>query len=225
MVISNRKKKKFGYFKEKWEDFKDNYRWMGWRALVPKFFRTVYIWCKDVIFPHNVIHIKTLDRSYQETDTLMFHGMFQLLVDFVEGQWIGSKYFGKTFNLMEENQRMIDEGYDEEFRRGSLDSLESQNKDTKEIWDLYNWWKFERNKRVAPEFYDKDYDPFVFNPILDEKGEETSFSTLDKNKSDPAKAEAWEKHWAEWKAWDEKCDKEDEDMFFRLIHIRKKLWT
>lgn len=226
MVIRSRPRP--SYFKRKWNRFKSDYDCLGlWYAVSNNITHNFTIFFRRIFRPGNVIVVKTLDRGYCEPQDLIFHGMFQVLVNFVDREWIGSGYNGKLFNIMEENQRLIDGGWDEEHRKSQIDQIEDQNRRTTEIWTLYNWWKTERKLRYEkePKYEFEDYDPHRFVAVLDKDGKDTTMSTLEKNNDDPIKLAAWEAHMKEWSAFDDKCDKEDEDMFFRLIHIRESLWT
>ncbi len=47
---------------------------------------SLYISIKDFFFPWNVIKLKRLDRSWQETDVRMEEAIFQLLEEYFDGQ-------------------------------------------------------------------------------------------------------------------------------------------
>lgn len=54
--------------------------------LRPKWWKDAYYNVKNFLFPWNVVKLKRLDRSFQETDVLMEECLFQLLRDFFNGQ-------------------------------------------------------------------------------------------------------------------------------------------
>jgi hypothetical protein len=98
------------------------------------------------------LNIRTL-TGYCDKDEIMLHACFQLLVDFVQKEWHSgkSKYFGKYFNIQQEVIEMKKEGLPNKIIKSHTDCLNRQNRETKEIWDLYFWWTKVRPKRKHKE--------------------------------------------------------------------------
>lgn len=69
-----------------------------------------------------LIKISSLEKGYHEIDTLMLHGNFQLLVDYIEQQ--------DAFNFID------------------WDSDKNSRKIKKELEYLYNWWKKDRPEKL-----------------------------------------------------------------------------
>ena len=95
------------------------------------------------------LKIKSLGSEYIDKDEVMLHACFQLLVDYVTKEWKSgkSKYFGGYFDLKKAKQDLQNLGYDKKHIAMEIKSMVEHNKNTKEIWDLYNWWVNVRLKR------------------------------------------------------------------------------
>ena len=76
----------------------------------------------------NVLKIPTLDNEWTDRDHLMLHAVFAVLSDFIEGEWHGEcdQYSKETIKAADKDEREI---------------LMKQNKEKKELWKLYRWWK------------------------------------------------------------------------------------
>jgi len=223
-----RRKKTTNWFVNKFRDIQDEARWLGWfNALTLEFIRPLKRFIKNFLFPYNVIKIKTLSRGYQETDELILHGMFQLLTNFVEKQWIGHKYqcYGKIFDIDEETEKLIKEEQTTEFIKDQIDAFKTKNEETQAIWDLHTWWTKTRPNRNPVEFKHEDYDTFKFIPVLDDDGNETDFSQLIENADDPVKLADWKEHTIAYRNQTKQWDDEDEAMIQKLIKVRRSLWT
>lgn len=95
------------------------------------------------------LKIHSLDNTYIDKDEVMLHACFQLLVDYVVKEWDSGKseYFGGYFDTKKVKKDLTKDGYSKSHIKWEIASLEAQNKTTKEIWDLYNWWVNIRLKR------------------------------------------------------------------------------
>jgi len=153
--------------------------------------------------------------NYYDLDHRILNGLFNELVDFVEielshlGKWDKSKkYKFKNGRCVIAGLDYLDWAisltYGTDFNYEKSHKLYNkptpQAKASKEILDLYNWWK-NREYRLYPhkesgwsEFYDSE----------NKKEKDDAFKKLNK--------------------LEEKYEKEDEQMLIRLIKIRKHLW-
>jgi hypothetical protein len=154
---------------------------------------------------HHLIDIK-LSRDYHEVDTRMLHGMFSLLVDFVEIEkaWmeaICNKDYKRPWWKLNSRFRSREMGIkylDWEITLIDTDDS-SQGEAARITKDLYEWWVDERPKRDDP------YD------LMDEWGdmskEERSSVTNQINHIETLRYD------------------EDSDMLKKLIDVRQSLWT
>lgn len=104
---------------------------------------TRYLWEIKYRTTHknHVIKIRSLKPGRHEFDTKILHASFQLLVDFVEKDWVvktreqlEEKYILKEKDLLNDD--------------GKIDDVRvKQNEESYEIFNLYCWWKHERPKR------------------------------------------------------------------------------
>jgi hypothetical protein len=185
----------------------------------------IYVYFHDIIRPYNHIRISTLPRHYCEVEDRLIHGMFQLIVDFVEIEWdggIGEYSQGKLLDLEKEEADYRKEGYDEETIAALIESDRRHNTVRQEVWDLYHWWKNVYPNRKDPM---DDYHGGIPNfraSHFDENGKVDGY-TLECDT---------EKHKEEWNkvcelsgAFEDACKKEDEEMMMRVIKIRHSLWT
>ncbi len=179
---------------------------------------------------HNLIRINSLkDDEWYNTDTRMMHGMFGLLVDFVElekahMQVIFSEEDAPRY-MRKANYRNGDLGLkylDWEISLGKEGGM-NQSKNAKQIKALYLWWKYERPLRTelmdvkgsmgisTNEFYSDTYDDAISFTALGRK--------IDKN------PELYKDVNEAYNNAEKKYEKEDEQMLTKLIKIRKSLWT
>jgi hypothetical protein len=123
-------------------------------------FRRAYGWFRNIPYavrcffrPYNVVKVKALDRGWCDRDVLMFHAMFQVLVDFVEKE----HPFGEGTTLREmqawnETNHNTPEGlasfYFEGMTPDEQRKTDAHTRRTyqinREILYLYEWYKDER---------------------------------------------------------------------------------
>lgn len=164
--------------------------------------------------------------KYHEIDTLILHGNFSLLADFVEIE-LASQYCAMLDDLEERkkynvpryffwwtNWRSAEAGIKElelemEYRNeNGLPDMQANA--AKEILEIYNWWKNVRPNRpdAYAEYnaYRKEH-PFNGGPNTKEECDviSTIMATID--------------------AIEDKYYAEDTEMMTRLINIRNKLWS
>jgi hypothetical protein len=181
--------------------------------------------------------IKTgLEPGHRDTDTRMTHGMFNLLVDFVEVElawmhvvfdedarknrkhpwwslgWTRFKAFrdpdAGLMHLRWE-MRLDDESLP------SHDRNPQQAMRAREIWEIYHWWKFIRPQRPDPydfsgwsEYCGSRSMKELFGNDRTEEDQKMSMELIDRAKE-----------------IEEAYDREDEEMLIRLVKLRKHLWT
>jgi len=180
-----------------------------------------------------------LNPGYSDCDTRMLHGMFNMLVDFVE---IERAWLHVAFSKEERKKRKhpwwclgwtrfkafrdADAGIAHLKWEMTLDSPNlspydqspSQASSAREIWELYHWWKVVRPTRPDP------YDVSGWNEhceSLRHRGlelfnfENETIEEKLRGKECIARSNTIEKSY----------DEEDEQMLIRLVKIRKCLWT
>lgn len=146
---------------------------------------------------YHIIKINSLKPGYYDTDTRMLHGMFSLLVDYVELELA-------PWNEWAEEQDEENPPVKKSAREHGLEHLdwemsleeELQAKSAKEIKELYLWWKDVRPARPNP-----------WNVAKDVWGEKDAQKYV----------------WLD--AMEQAQYDEDTEMLIRLIKIRKALWT
>jgi len=156
----------------------------------------------------HVLKMRYLKPGYHDADERLINAIFEVLCDFMENE--------------------------------KPDEIVNWDSDTghKHAWSemtiLYKWWTGIRQFRddynplffpgiEAPslEFSDRTTEQ-ILNPITGKK--EYTRELHFKHTSKEAE-ERWHKACEECTVWEEKCDKEDEEMMIRLIKIRHYLWT
>lgn len=98
----------------------------------------LYYGIKDRIWPYNILHIKTLDRHWNDRDQVLLHSMFQILVDFIEQE--------------------------KPFEHFDWTSSPEYNAKGIELVTLYWWWKNERPLRHDP-LDDVQCPPLLFEKL------------------------------------------------------------
>ena len=131
-------------------------------------FRRAYGWFRNIPYavkcffrPFNVVKVQTLDRRWCDRDVLMFHAMFQILVDFVELEHPFTDYCYGVKGRQQDRDAMrawIEHNYNtqegrESFYWDGITAEEKQKQDAAtartyktycEILYLYEWYKDER---------------------------------------------------------------------------------
>jgi hypothetical protein len=241
---------------EEWDNWEEKAKkeepfafWLN--ETVPEFFIRLK---KDIVSPYdNVrywIRYRLFDKyhiidtglkpGYADCDTRLLHGMFNLLVDFVE---VESAWMYVVFDNKKKKERKhpwwslgltrFKSFRDPEAGLAYLEwemslndpnlpdneRCDSQAQFAKEKLELYNWWKNIRPNRLDP------MDASGWSAYCDKKrnfGYKLFHS--DENIDPQLKLEG-EIAIKELHRIEEEYDAEDEHMLIRLIHIRKGLWT
>lgn len=217
---------------------------------VPDFFDDIY---RTITKPFNDlrcwIRYRTFDKyhiidtglkpNYYDIDEIMMHGMFQLLVDFVEiekawMQVIWSNDEDKKYHVpwyckgkfKTKNWRCKEAGLEYlnwECTLGSPklpeeEQCASQAQTAYEIIDLYKWWTEVRPNRLDP------MDASGWSAYCN-KRKEQGYSVLDTRHDTPEDEQENRKLLDLNRKIEEEQHKEDEEMLIRLIKIRRSLWT
>ena len=180
-----------------------------------------------------------LDSSWHDKDSLILHGMFNLLKDFVEQEipvmssnkdvnykWyvpdfvtsknyisriIGEEHLHWGISLGDSNSPNYEQGHEEAHAKLGTTS---QSQASREILELYLWWVDERPMRESVEYPDIPRDRGTLYIMS------KSFKT-----DDPELYADWKSVGAQNRELTEKWDEEDTNMLHRLIDIRQALWT
>lgn len=184
-----------------------------------------------------------LEPGYQDADTRILHGMFNLLVDFVEVEkaWMHVVFDGDERSrrrypwwsigwLRFKSHRDPAAGIDHLRWETTLDSPDRHESDrsvtqaetARELLVLYYWWKNIRPNRV---------DPMVasgWSAYCDERRSNTDGSAwelLDFEDETAAEKARTQILLDENRRIEAEYDREDDEMLMRLIKIRKAMWT
>lgn len=220
---------------DEWDDWKNNQKtnnkWRYWFA--DKFLnklqnilnlpRDIYYSIKNYIDNRFITKTHCLKTGlepghYYEMDHRIMHGLFNELVEFVEGEQAWMNYIcSKDKKFKFKKGKCAEAGIDYLNWAMSLKKDENsgykksdkeygqptqQAESAKKIFELYNWWKNIRPNRPDPH---------------DESGWSEVFESNDEKKK--------KKSLKDLLKLEEKYDKEDEKMLIELIKIRKSLWT
>lgn len=204
------------------------------RSLEP--FNSVKWWIRYRIFDRYHVINTGLKPNYWDTDTRMFHGMFNLLVDHVEVEmaWMhvvfdddaAKKYHYPWWSLHRLKRfRCPPAGLahlDWEISLGDpklpdTERCESQAKYAKEIKEIYLWWKNVRPNRPDP------HDASGWSELCDEHRKNNT--SILSNKLNSEEKEKISKAHDELRRIEVLYEQEDEQMLIRLIKIRTGLWT
>jgi len=184
--------------------FREKVRWWWWDCWLRRKWDSISAWVMNRFwYKWNRIHIKTLDEQWHDRDYVLMHAMFQILVDFVEG----------------EDPRVLvdDPNYLQgETEPSTIAAIERQEANRKELKALYLWWKNVYPNRKDPiETADSpNFDDMWGNDAAKRKA-------WDESEAGKKWHEACQKSWE----FDDLCDKEDTEMMIRLIKVRHSLWT
>lgn len=153
-----------------------------------------------------------LEPGYYDCDTLMLNGCMGLLCRYVEDECGGDQGLEK---FTQELQEPGSEGH------GPRECVEAQAKSQSEAITIYRWWKVQRpadQKRrdyLLTELYGKE-NRMKTIPVMGGNLHQVIF--------DPFKGDEVSMH-DEFRALENKIDRDEEEMLLRLIQIRTSLWT
>jgi len=180
-----------------------------------------------------------LPPGYIDCDTRIMHGMFNLLIDFVE---VESAWKHVVFSPEEQQTRKhpwwsIGLTRFKSFRdpaaglahlkwEMTLDSpslpaheqVPSQAASAREIWEIYHWWKFARPARPDPD----DASGWTEHcDLLRARGRRL----FDVHDETPEERQRSRECLSRLREIEEIYNAEDDNMLIRLIKIRKSMWT
>ena len=148
------------------------------------------------------IYITSLKPGYYDKDEQMLHGMFGLLIDYVD---------------KEEPFRYFSWGKDHKNDPPEMKEFNEERRAVKkEIISLYNWWKVERPRRA------KSYS--VIEPVVVDGETISGFELMGIDQNHPA-VRKHSKQVKQSGKIDDDYDKEDTLNLIRLVKIRGHLWT
>jgi hypothetical protein len=217
---------------------------------MPDFFGDIR---KTITKPFNdlryAIRVRVFDRyhviptglkpGYADGDTRMLHGMFNLLVDFVEVEkawmhvvfdreaqkrfkhpwwslgWTRFRAFRDPAAGLAHLQweMTLDDPNLDEYQRSS-----HQAQAAREIWELYHWWKEVRPNRPDP------HDAGGWSEYCDSR-RQAGKHMLDMRHDSEEEEQRCRTALDLSHKIEQEYDQEDEDMLIRLVKIRRSLWT
>jgi hypothetical protein len=170
--------------------------------------------------------IQTLDRTWQDKDTILLHATFQILVDYVECEcaWMDVVFdrekltwkirlkhaLGLEFRSREHGVEYLQ--WERELTNDDGEPTE-QAKTAKQIYDLYWWWKDARKFRIDPW------------SLVTSEWNLSWFSDESVSEEDLKKRELWRKQSDEAQRLEDQYYQEDSDKMKQLIDLRRALWT
>jgi len=174
-----------------------------------------------------------LKPEYADYETRMLHGMFNLLVEFVEKdnalvhqQWVQPDQQYNFFQRLVRhftfhgNRPNPQHGLDYiKLEMNLVNSSPQQAEIAREIWQIYHWWKFVRPERQDPQDV-SGWSQHCTN-IFQEQGwqfGDTQFLTQEDR-------ELGEQALKNYDQIEQSYHEEDEEYLIRLIQIRQYLWV
>lgn len=190
--------------------FEDNFYSWWLRSNI----RDAYWWVMHRVSPRHRYHvIRTgLKPGYYDTDTQILHGCMNLLVEFVEREHEGEVKLQEWINTL------IDPNQPDDY--GSKDAMIRQGTELQEVLTIYRWWKYQ-----WPDDY-KHSDVLLDlvygngNYFSREPTEEGNFKLVEKPQTPE---QLFNRDWHD--AFEEKIDREEQEMLIRLMKVRCGLWT
>lgn len=193
-------------------------------------------WIRYRLFDRYHVINTGLNPNYWDTDTRMFHGMFNLLVDHVEMElaWMQVVFDDESAKKYKypwwsrhrfKRFRCAQAGLDHLDWAISLGNPElpdterclSQAQHAQEVKEIYLWWKNVRPNRPDP------HDVSGWSALCDELRKQ-DMTVVSKNISSEQQEKISKTH-DELRRIESEYEQEDEQMLIRLIKIRTGLWT
>lgn len=218
----------------------------GYRTLARPF-SNAKAWVRYRVFDRYHVIDTGLKPGYADMDRRMLHGMFNMLVDFVEIEkaWMTvvfssddrKKYRYPWFSVGRfriRSFRCPEAGLDHLRWEMTLDDpklapeerCDSQASDAREIMALYDWWKNVRPRR--PDAMDASgWSEHCDHRrrIKEANGHDNPLDFLDDDDETPEEKELALAIIRKTHEIEKNYDDEDEQMLMRLVKIRKGLWT
>lgn len=189
----------------------------------------IYIRNRFITKTH-IIRTGLTPGQWHETDERLLHGMFELLVDFIEIE---------KANMLMVSDSTLERPWWRKFRwsrwgeyRSREDGLKyldwemnltdddqhftSQAMSAREQYELYTWWKDKRPTRPDP------YDVTGWTEWCNQRGDDISWILEDKTNADRQETRT---RLDALNLLEEQYDKEDTEMLDRLVKLRHHLWT
>jgi hypothetical protein len=182
---------------------REDLRWWWFDCWLRRRWNSAYNWVMNRFWRRwNRVHIKTLNEQWHDRDEVLLHAMFQILVDFVEG---------------EEPRVLVDDPhwYDHATCPEEIVALKRQEDSNKEIRALYKWWTEVYPNRKDPL---DEYDGPDWCDMIGNEEKRKAFDNSEAGKKWDEVCKLHRKTEEEWHA-------EETDMMTRLIKIRGCLWT
>lgn len=115
---------------------------------------------RSIFKRYNIIKINSLDWGcYADPDVRLFHGAFDLLVDFVEGEFAWSYLTGSDIKipwwqthkryLKKHAEELADKCFD---WSTTLADSPTQAQTAAEVREIYNWYKYKRPNRPSTSY-------------------------------------------------------------------------
>lgn len=194
-------------------------------VIMKKLFSTVRIFLHDLIFPNNVVKIRALPRSWCDRDEVMYHAIFQILVDFVELEkpflsWDDPEKFkyGRFTDRVKMRERIekhsvphLEDDMPPDVVVDFTKSAAIAKANDLEVLELYEWYK------------DKGYefDRFKYREMIGEKITVDDNNQIQYVDTGTPKTLSWHEYHEMERAHRELC----EANLQRVIKIRGYLWT
>lgn len=239
------KKGKLKHLKQKCKDFKDD--------ILYSIEDTYYKIGNKYFVKYNVIKIRSVsDTQYLDYDAKLMHGMFQVLVDFVECG-LGPKhlnfngtYKSKTWSEYLYNILPYPFYHLVGFRsaKNGIAYLEKSIKNkskgkmyvpeaifSEEVLKLYEWWKITRPNRIDPDTVSgfDDYDDYLckkYGPMymFDLMGLSPGLNNTHSSKMSPDEIIKHEELLQKSRDIEEEYRQEDLEMMRRLVNVHEGMW-
>lgn len=182
-------------------------------------------------FPYNVVKVPYLERSWCDRDQLMFHAVFQILVDFVEleqpfcawdTKWKGKhkkrhtdrkemrEYIERWFNTDEAREEQYYEGISDEQKVKYDANLKHHYQMSMEILHIYEWYKDEKFDIDRFDLHEKTGEKLVYRN-----------STIERIPNGKEKLITWD----ELRQIEEDHKTTCNAMLRRVLDVREYLWT
>lgn len=221
--------------------------WDKWNAKVAQQHPLIYTMVEDwfdkvqdiVMYPYDVydylntrLRMRFIKQHYlidtgldkwewQDTQDRMLHGLFSLLVDFVELEKTNMQRWNSDYPKIKRGTRSREHGlaylewemnleYENHYTRQAITA--------KDVYDLYIWWKDVRPNRPDP------YEISGWSAFCDKR--ETSGGGMFRfDNMDDEERKLSSQYREKLDAIEKSYEDEDEKMMIKLIKIRQDLWT
>ena len=171
------------------------------------------VWCRIFGHKHHIIKTKLPPSPWYDVDTRMLYGVMSLVEWFVEND------MDDMFTVEEREKEITaineNKNYDDDMKKGMIDSIVCQDNSNRQIMLIYCWWKNYKNREK--NIYDmlSEWHKEAFKGVEDDD----FLSAINNNSQESLKLSE------EFRKMEKRLKEEETEMLKKAIELRERMWS